>query len=101
MILIQVYDWVFYAKKKLEAIVLDAIVDIYCTLTDVKTVVCECRTFDGLVMMLETGKQCTHKSGQSTLPSSSFEGEPNRSLNFRSQGTVLSIIKPNTIYKNV
>ena len=53
--------------------------------------VCECGTFDGLVMMLETGKQCTHKSGQSPLPSSSFEGEPNRSLNFRSQGTVLSI----------
>ena len=35
--------------------------------------------------------QYTHKSGQSLLPSSSFEHEPNRSLNFRSQGTVLSI----------
>ena len=53
--------------------------------------VCECRTLDGLVMMLETGKQCTHKSGQSPLPSSSFEREPNRSLNFRSLGTLLSI----------
>ena len=49
--------------------------------------------------MLETGKQCTHKSGQSPLPSSSFEREPNRSLNFRSLGTVLSIIKPNTYTK--
>ena len=85
------YDWVFAAKKKLAAIVLDAIVDINCTLTDVKTVVCECRTFDGLVMMLDTGKQSTHKSGQSPLPSSSFEREPNRSLNFRNLGTVLSI----------
>ena len=42
-------------------------------------------------MILETGKQCTHKSGQSPLPSSSFKREPNRSLNFRGQGTVLSI----------
>ena len=48
-------------------------------------------------MMLETGKQCTHNFVQSPLPSSSFEREPNRSLNFRSLGTVLSIIKPNTI----